>query len=351
MIARGITDFTTLGTAQTQSAKLSMTIKQQRRRLEGLLIQVTGPAITATLTTPATESFGRMLKRVRVKVNDVAGSRFVADVEGVAILDEWLQMGGALPWPSVVSYGNTGASLSAFTPRIIYPLFFRHPQLEEPSGNLTSIPLYELREDLQVEVELGTNAEVAAANFTHATTVRVKPIYRDTVGGDYIPSEIISSDRDSLPASSQHGIEIPSNGLLTSVLVQTYSSTAKTTRQSLVSSSGDPDVSLYYGRELIRRENPILLQDSMALTTASPIVCSGTAVTLATIDHSFLIDLMDDLPLIGAFSARSGLNLTSIRAGGDTCRLLISSTNSTSPCVRMTTRKFLGGPVDLIQLG
>lgn len=350
MIARGITDFITLGTSQAQSAKLTGTIKQQRRRLEGVIVQVIGPSITATLTTPSTESFGRMLKRVRVKVNDVAGSRFVADVEGVAILEEWLGLGGQLPWETLKAWGNTGASLSAFTPVVTYPLFFRHPQLEEPAGNLTSIPLYDLREDLTVEVELGTNAEVAAANFTHSSTVRIRPLYRDTSGGEYIPSEIISSDRDSLPASSQQSIEVPSNGLLTSILLQTYSTTAKQTRQALVSSSGDPDVSLFYGREIIRRESPSLLRDYNQLTTGYPIVASGTAVTLGLLDHGMFLDLIDDLPLIGAFSARSGLNLTGIRAGGDTCRIQVSTTNSTAPCVRMTVRKFLGGPVDKLLL-
>ena len=346
MISRGIHDFVTLTTAGTTGQKFPFTIKQQRRRLEGVVIAVTGPS--STLTTPTDESFGRMLKRFRMRVNDAAGSRFAVDVEGVAALDEWMQMGGNLPWDTLSAYGNSGSA--AFAPTVVYPFFFRHPQLEEPAGNLTSIPLYDLREDVTCEVELGGNTDIAASGFTASNTVRAMLLYRDVDGGEYIPSEWVSSDKDSLPASSNYDVELPSNGLLTSIQVQGYSATNKNTRQSPISSSGDPAITLYYGREVVRRLNPVLAQYYAELSAPANPKCSGSAVLLTQWLHSFLVDLMDDLPLTGAFGARSALNLTSIRAGGDVARLNISSTNSTSPCLRVTTRKFLGGPVDKIQL-
>lgn len=347
MIARGIHDFTTLTTAGAAAGKYSTTIKQQRRRLEAILFQIAYTSGGAA-TTPTSESFGRILKRVRVKVNDVAGSRFLADVEGVAILDEFQQMGGCLPWPTAYAYGNSGSA--ATTCQLLYPLFLRHPQLQEPGGNLTSVPLYDLREDLNVEVELGANTDVAASGVTlSSVTVRMAPIFRDTVGGEYIPSEILSSDRDSLASSSRVEIELPSNGLLTSVLVQAYAATNKNARQS-ITTAGENDVSLYYGRDQVRKLHPLLAQDFSCLSSPQPPTCTTTVNGVANLSHSFLIDLLDDLPLADAFSAGSALNLTSIRAGGDTARLVVSLTNATAPCVRLTSRKFLGGPIDKLIL-
>lgn len=347
MIARGIHDYSVLTTAGAAGGKYSGTIKQQKRRLEGLILQLTFAGGTAT--TPTSESYAKLLKRVRVKVNDVAGSRFVVDVEGVAILDEWLMLGGQLPWQTLYAMGNTAGG-SVGTVVLTYPVFFRHPQLQEPGGNLTSIPLYDLREDLSVDVELGANTDIAASGVTiSSTTIRLAPLYRETIGGEYIPGEWISSDRDSLPASSRVEVELPSNGLLTSVLVQNYTAAAKLVRGTLIT-AGENDVSLYYGRDQIRKFHPDIGHAASFLTSQQIPAMTYAALGVSALSHSFLIDLLDDLPMTDAFSAGSALNLTSIRAGGDTARLAISLTSATAPCVRLTTRKWLGGPIDKLIL-
>lgn len=347
MIARGIRDYQVITTAGAAGGKYSLNIKQQKRRLEGILVQATFSG--GTPVTPTTESWGKLVKRVRVKINDVAGSRFLCDVEGVAALEEWQMFGAALPWSTQFYFGNTGTS-AVSNPVLTYPIFFRHPLLQEPGGNLTSIPLYDLREDLNIEVELGANTDIAASGVTiSSATIRIAPIFRDTIGGEYIPSEWLSSDRDTLPASSRVEVELPSNGLLTSVLVTNYTTTGKTVRGASMT-SGENDISLFYGRDQIVKLHPDLATAYSTLTSVQFPVCNATTPTNVELKHSFLIDLLDDLPLTDAFSAGSALNLTSIRAGGDTARLVWSLTNSTAPCLRLTTRKFLGGPIDKLIL-
>jgi hypothetical protein len=347
MISRGIHDFQTLSTALTAATKYTYAVKIQRRRLDGFLVWLSCPG--QTLTGATAESFAKAVKRIRVKVNDIGGSRYVVDAEGVALIDEWLALGGSLPYDTLIAYGNTGSA--AFAAELVYPVFIRHPQLEEPAGNMTSIPLYDMREDLTLEIELGALTDVATSGFVFTSCVlRVAPFFRDVESGEYIVSEVISSDRDALASSSKVDLEIPSNGLLTSLTLQSYNSSAKIARLSVVPTTGDPDVTLWYGREMIRRVHPQMATYFNGLSQIPRPQATGAAVLLTELKHSFTLDLMDDLPVTGAFSARSALNLTSIRAGGDSSRLSISTTNATSPSVRLTTRKFLAGPVDKIQL-
>lgn len=332
MIARSIHDTVNL-TLATGTTPATFTIKQQRRRLEGLII------ITDVSYTGAATSAGGVacIGRVQVNVNDVAGSRNLVDATGVGLVDEHLYMGGSLPASTRTGYGGAAA-----TYRIVTPVWIRHPQLDDPFGNLTSLPLSQLRSDVTVNVyPAAAIADVAATTLTYNGCI-VKILYRDTDSGDYIPSEILTNTVNTLTAGARSEWEIPSTGILTSMTVQHFNEASRVyrTRGDVLSSTGDT-LKLMYGREEIRSFRPKYEHGFCEMTT--------DACGLAD-PNSFIIDLMDDLPQVGPYSANSGLNLSAIRAGGDVAKLVwtnVTASNLSSAMV--TTRKFLGGPVGLIQ--
>ena len=139
MIARQVTDFVNVWSGANWTSPVTYRLKQQRRRLEGILIECIHPDST-NITAPTTEAFGNIVKSVLVSVSDVAGSRNLVDAAGVALLDEFRLLGGALPWDTLVSYGDQ--IVGAYSGRrVIYPVMFRHPQLEEPAKSHFDPPL------------------------------------------------------------------------------------------------------------------------------------------------------------------------------------------------------------------
>lgn len=347
MIARQVTDFVTVWSGASWTSPVTYRLKQQRRRLEGILIECIHPDST-NITAPTSEAFGNIVKSVVVSISDVAGSRNLVDAAGVALLDEWRLLGGGLPWDTLVSYGDQ--IVGAYSGRrVIYPVMFRHPQMEEPAGNLTSVPLYELSDDISITITPGTANEVGAGWTPSANTnfrLNIHFLYRDTTGGNYVCSEIRSQQFDSIASSSRVALEIPSNGLLTSLLLQGYSSAAKTTRKAFCDAS-DHSLSVLYGREVLRKTTQFVGAQFEELTTPG----TGTFSTalrspgISALAGKAGWDFLDDMPLIGAFSPNSAVNLTSIRAGGDTAQVVIDPTAAATLCVRMTTRKFIGGAV------
>lgn len=350
MLARLITDQVTLVSGSSFSSPVTYRLKQQRRRLEAIFVEVDMPD-SVTISAPTSESFGNAIKQIQVSVNDVAGARNVVDIAGPAALDYWTAWGGSLPAPTAAAYGNQ-LTTAQTNRRVTYPVFFRHPQLEEPSGNLTSIPLYELNDDPVITLTPGTATE-CGTGFAFGTNTRVRLIlcYRDIAAGDYIPGALVSSNFDSVSSSSKYELEVPSNGLLTSLLLQGYTTSAKVTRRNLCSAA-DHAVQFMYGREQIRNTSQHFIQDWQGWTSPELgyVPASGVAPGLAGIGSKAFFDFLDDSPLIGAFRAASAINLTSIKAGGDSAKVVIDQTNASALYVRMTTHKWLGGPVGQLQM-
>lgn len=349
MIGRLIIDSQTLVSGATFTTPQSLRIKQQRRRLEAIFVECDMPD-SVTLSAPTSESLGAAIGRIVLSVNDAAGSRNLVDAEGIALLDEWVGLGGTLPLKTNACIGTQLTTAQALR-RVTYPVFIRHPQIEEPTGNLFSLPLYEVNDDPVLTITPGTATTVGtgfAFGANHRT--RIHLCYRDTVGGGYIPTEIRSTNFDALASASRAEMEIASNGLLFSLLLQGYTSAAKTTRRAL---TGDADHSLelWYGREQIRKHSIHFGGDYPGYTnTPSPTVAAGANnFSLANLDGTAFFDLLDDQPMIGAYNVNSALNLTSIKAGGDVAKVILDKTHASGIFIRSTVRKALGGPVGLLQ--
>jgi hypothetical protein len=327
---------------------LSGFIKQQRRRLESVIIIVSQNAAN-TPTAPTSDSWGRLLSRIQIRVNDAFGSRDLVDVNGASALKEYQYLGGALP--VVSQFALSSAGLAATTPEMVYRIDLRHPQLEEPAGNLTSVPLYQLNEDIQVLVTMGANLDIAGSGVTVASTVRMVMIYRDTTAGEYVGSELKTAGA-SLPtntgivAAGTSIIEIASNGVMASLLLEGFTSSAGTTAGTLLA-TGDSSLSFYYGREVLRKvHDSVSRAISGALPGVSGVNLSTGFAGAAARPGEYFLDFADDQPMINAFSMASAVNLTGIVRGGDTARIELNPTAGGTPFYRLTTRRFIGGPIE-----
>jgi hypothetical protein len=348
MIVRSLVEFQTLSLAAGPGAVLTGIIKQQRRRLESVGIVVTQNAAN-TPTGPTADSWARLVSRIQIRINDAFGSRDLVDVNGASVLKEYQYLGGTHPAQTQFFIANTATV--AVTPEICYRVDLRHPQLEEPAGNLTSIPLYQLNEDMQVIVTMGANLDIASSGVTVGATVRMVLIYRDTVAGEYIGGEVKTigaalPTNTGIVAAGTSIIEIASNGVLSSLLMEGFTSATGLVTGSLLA-SGDSSMSFYYGREVLRK-----IHDSVSRFLSGPLPgvggvnVGGGFSALVNRPGEYFLDFADDQPMINAFSMASAVNLTGIVRGGDTARLELNPTAGSTPFYRLTTRRFIGGPLE-----
>jgi hypothetical protein len=244
----------------TAAQTLTFRIKQEARRLDGFILNI---ALTNNATAPTGAAWGGLagiVKEIRVRVQDVLGSRNAVQVSGIGLLGWWRNMLGRLDRYNQTTYATAGMpnTASEATSYISYFVPLRHPLVQEPYGNFLALPLSSkfLGDDVIVEVDLwdiGAAGTVITANPPSfpANAAQLMTFVREVPEEyGYIPSEL-RSDMFAPSSVANAAYEFTSNGYLTSALVQGLSATAfgnAVTRASNHSVGGS--VRFEYGREI-----------------------------------------------------------------------------------------------------
>lgn len=334
--------------AQTRTFR----IKQEARRLEAIVLRLGLTTAAGAITGAAFAGLAGVVKEIRVRVNDVLGSRNAVQVSGMGLLGYVSNVVGHLSRKTQVAYASAGFPTST-TIYIDFLIPLRHPQFAEPVGNQLSIPLSQrfLGEDLIVEVDLNDIAAAGAVFTTNPPSyASTNPLLLHTVLREvpetvpYIPSEL-RTDSYVPTSTASPAYEFPSSGFLTGFLIQGVSATAlgnAVTRAGLLSTGGQ--YRLEYGRDLLARTDESF---AVAINDYSrPVYPANAAavITSATLpnrnfDGEVFFDFINDGIGTEDFAVGSIIDLNTQALGGDKFRIVWNDHASTSRAAFITYHK------------
>lgn len=335
---------------------VQLRIPRQSRWLSDIIVHLNvNVTVGATATSSPTANrdyLENILSEVRLRVSDKAGpNRLAVKCPGVSLL----------AWHS-----NTNPATDRFTQRVIrnnsvyptaangtvnldlfFPVHLRHPQVGEPIGVRTCLPLFSdantgVSDDVILELDFNSYATCfpgysgAGATINRATA---KLIYVNAPQSiTYIPQELVT-DLPSITASTASGYDIPRQGLLSSLLFEEFSDTAYAVRApALSSNTGASNYSLKYARTSIKDFYPAeLIARGDWFSVPKP--DNGSTEVVGQMPFVSFLDLLNPRPNDSAFSANSLLNLYGDQQG-DLARLEWTGLASANSRIRLTRHKF-----------
>lgn len=333
----------------TTASTIVARIKQEPKRLEGILLVC--KATTSATAIANNYGLGAMIKEIRLRANDVLGSRNVVQVTGPALLGLNRQNFGFLDRNTAAATTSANlATSTAYTWCYFIPL--RHPCIAEPYGNLLSLPLSSnfLKDDAQLEVDINSQNQFAGPNSPSTITVKAFTLLRsipDNATVPYLPSEL-RTDLFAPAIASKISYDLPTVGFLTQALVQGRDGTlVSSAAASVISASGA--LLFEYGRNIMRRlddDGFTALNDLSAPATKTP---GESVFSSQYYIGEYMIDFLTDYFGQDAFSAASLINLNTDALLGDKARITFNDFANASYAARITTHKILARTAEAIK--
>lgn len=344
---------------------VQLRIPRQSRWLSDIIVHLNVTVLngnaTGTAPTANRDYLENILSEVRVRVSDKAGpNRLAVKCPGVSLLawhystnpatDRFTQrvIRNASVYPTAA---NGTVTLDLF-----FPVHFRHPQVGEPIGVRTCLPLFSdantgVSDDVILELDFNSLATAipgfALGGTGGAVTINratAKLIYVNAPQSiTYIPQELVT-DLPSITASTASGYDIPRQGLLSSLLFEEFSDTAYAVRATaLASNTGASNYSLKYARTSIKDFYPAELM-ARADWFSVPKPDNGSTEVVGQMPFVSFLDMLNPRPNDSAFSANSLLNLYGDQQG-DLARLEWTGLATANSRIRLTRHKFFTGNV------
>lgn len=336
-------DYRVVAASWAHSTKYTLTLSREFW-LESLMIGINFTTGAVTYTTPTADNMAALLKSVRLSVTDASGNRKVIDLTGSAILEYWRNVVGSLDRNTAALVGGTTpGNTTMYT--LLFPIPLRHPQLQDPWGAATMLPLPRLNNDPILEIEIGAATDVAATTtnvFSTKGPLFVVLNRRDVnvSGFPYIPGELITYPNAWNSAGGKQYWEVPAIGSVTGILIQDYKGgTARTCILGSGTTSDEvgQDWSVEYLSTVIRRVPPYVIQAENDHTI------DLYPATWANQSGSYFFDFITDFPGADAFNFGSVLDLNPLQLNGGKCRLIGSSlVTSASSSSNFTVHKLFG---------
>lgn len=325
---------------------VQLRIPRQSRWLSDIVIHVNytlGGTLSATANRDYVEG---LFSEVRVRVSDKAGPNRLAVKAPSTSLIAWHNA----THPALDRYTQrivrNSAGVAAGTYDLFVPVHIRHPQVGEPIGVRTCIPLFSdpntgVSDDVILEIDM---AALAALNIGGSATVTInrmtaKLIYVNAPQSiTYIPQELVS-DIPSISAATASGYDIPRQGLLSSILIEEFTDTALAVRGAALSSNnGSQNYTLRYARTVIKEFYGLELTARGDWFSVPKPDNGGTEVAGQQPFVSFQ-DLLNPRPNDSAFSGNSMLSLYGDQQG-DLARLEWTALASANARLRLLRHKF-----------
>lgn len=336
-------DYRTITTSWAHSTKYQLALSREFW-LESIFISLTFTTGAVTISGHTADAFMNLLKTARLSITDATGNRKVLDVTGPALIEQWRTLVGALDRTTAGLIGAvTPANSTQYT--ITWPIFFRHPVLQDPYGAATMLPLPRLSNDPVLEIEIGAATDVASTTtnvFSTKGSIVATINRRDVTVPNfpYIPSELITYEQQWNSAGGKQYFDLPAIGTVTGILIQDYK--GGTARTCILGSAGTSDEvgqdwSLEYLSTVIRRVPPIMLQNENDYTVEL------YPATWLNQPGSYFFDFLSDYANVDAFNVGSCLDLNPLVLSGGKARLIGSSIVTTaSSYSRFTIHKLFG---------
>jgi len=125
--------------------------------IESIDIRVTVvPSVDMATANP--DGIQNILRRVQLQISDGARTRNVVDVEGPSLLELTRQWKGGLDRNTHAAIGTNPAAAS--TTILYYPVFFSHPQIEDPIGSSLLLPAPRFNSNPVLSLRFATQAEM-----------------------------------------------------------------------------------------------------------------------------------------------------------------------------------------------
>lgn len=340
----------------TGAQTIKFKIKQEPRRLEEIVLKLRVTTGSAIPTGAAWGGLAGIVKEIRVRVDDILGSRNAVQVSGIGLLgfnSEYINLDPDMQ----AAYGSTGWKAST-TYELTYRIPLRHPGVAEPFGNQLSLPLSQkfMNQDLYLEVDMhdivlngtvfGNTASSSLAY--HATEPMVAELTLREVpdGVTYMPSEL-RTDMGSFTTTASPYYEFGSSGYLTGFKIQGLSKDFANdmTRASLVAAGGQ--VRLEYGRDIVAKTNEAFMRSRNAASRFlvyplldEAIVASAT-LEARNFTGEMYFDFLTDGPDGDAYAINSVYPLDLDITGGDKFRIYFNDLASTNYRAHITYHKLL----------
>jgi hypothetical protein len=300
--------------------------------LESIQIGFHWLSTTVTMGTELADGILGLLKRVRLSVSDASGNRKVVDTTGPALL-EYQQhtigscdrnaprhrVGTVIATTSARGIVASPAVVTTNQYQLWYTIPFRHPQLQDPHGAATMLPLPRLSSDPVLEIETAALTDIASGSsgiFATPGKLIVKLNRRDVLSPNfpYIPTELISYDKQWNSAGGKQDWEIPAIGTVTGILIQDYNGTtsrAPVMAGSIVPVAEQEDWSLEYLSSVIRRETLASIKAENDVTN------DIYSATWNNQEASYYMDFLSDYAGTDAFNLGSALDLNPLHRAQD----------------------------------
>lgn len=301
--------------------------------IESILIRLNIVTSGAIATATADGLLGFM-KRVIITGSDGARTRTLVDCSGRALLELAVQEMGTTTRGTAAAKDQTGAATYAIT----YPVNFVPPQLSDPVGSTFLIPAPAFTQDISVNVQLASQADLDA----HATpTAAITSVTMDIIVNrrqvnalDWptVDHELIESEQAYPTTGSNLTYDLPSPGLFLGILLRCY--TSATARGDI--SNGE--FRLVLMQNVIRRFRLIDLQDENDMSVY-PQAATGAG---SFFTGGYYLDFMTDKAGQDASELGSGLDTNALAGIGSKAQLVIDVTGGTNVKMKVLHRKAIG---------
>jgi hypothetical protein len=337
---------------------VQLRIPRQSRWLSDIIVHVNvsvvGGAAAWTSPTANRDYLENIMSEVRLRISDKAGpNRLAVKCPGVTLLAWHFATNPALDRYTQRVIRNASAypvSAATNTLDLFFPVHLRHPQVGEPIGVRTCIPLFSggetgISDDLILELDFNSLANaIPGYNPGTGGSVTINRVTAKLIFVNapqtitYIPQELVA-DLPSITASTSSGYDIPRQGLLSSLLFEEFTDTAYAVRGiALASNNGSQNYSLKYARTSIKDFYPgELTARSDWFSVPKP--DNGSTEVIGQTPFTSFLDMLNPRPNDSAFSANSLLNLYGDQQG-DLARLEWTALASANARLRLTRHKF-----------
>lgn len=331
-------------------------------------IGITLEADFANVASEVDQEFG-LLKRARLSIADSGGNRKVIDCPGATLVHFWEQVGDRTDHltlqASARNHTQGATTCTGYTgsKRLHYLIPIRHPQMADPWGAATCIPLPRLQSEPSIELEI-VGPDVLASTFalTGSIVVRITLFKRDILTPTdrphpYIPTELITYEHTWDTTAGEQSWDIPALGKVTGIMLEdhrgTNTSPAYLNRPvqetwnlpglfGLTGASHEVSaasmVTVEYLSSVLRRahQDEVFAANSRSRQYFAPIYPSaGAGVTLSAIQKAvpylpgvhgyrgnFFLDFLTDSHGPSAFSLRSVLDMDPLARSGGRARII-----------------------------
>lgn len=290
------------------------------------------------MATANADSIQNLLNRVQLTVSDGARTRNIVDVSGAGLLEYGKQLLPALDRNTIAAVGvnNTAAKV------ITYPIWFGHPQLQDPTGSVLLLPAPRFTSNPVLNLTFSTQAQMdtnGAATFAIAAgiTCRLIILRRQVTMPDFpfYDTELAEIATAYATTGNSQLTELQIPGSYTGILSRCYTSVSA---RGDTTPAGGQHVLQLLGTVIRRFQFPDLekLNDYSADGGASPVF-----------NGSYYLDFLSDKAGVTSGELGSTLNANIAVASGARFQLLDDVTGGAGVQIKRVTHRIFGDLSDL----